>query len=243
MSFQVIPAIDLRGGRCVRLHQGDYDQETAYGDDPVAVAQRWESLGAPLLHVVDLDGAKVGRPQNDAIVRAICAAVRVPVEVSGGIRTMSAIEAALAGGAARVQLGSVAVREPELVREAARRFGNRLSVAIDGKTGEVRTDGWLRGSGISVLQLARGMVEAGVARLMVTDIGRDGAMAGPNVALYEELVRELPVPIVASGGVTALDHLRQLASAGCEGVVIGKALYEGVLDLGEALAVARMEAV
>jgi phosphoribosylformimino-5-aminoimidazole carboxamide ribotide isomerase len=231
----VIPAIDLRGGRCVRLLQGDYARETQYSGDPVAVARRWQELGAGLLHVVDLDGAREGKPANTAIMAAICAALTIPVEVSGGLRGIDHIRAAFAYGAVRVQLGSAAVRDPGLVREACHEFPGRIVVSIDARGGEVMTDGWLRNSGVRTLDLAREMVALGVPRLMVTDIERDGAMAGPNVETLAALAKALPVPVVASGGATTIEHLRALAEAGCEGVIVGKALYEGLIDLREAL--------
>ncbi|MBI5949310.1 MAG: 1-(5-phosphoribosyl)-5-[(5-phosphoribosylamino)methylideneamino]imidazole-4-carboxamide isomerase [Chloroflexi bacterium] len=236
MSFEVIPAIDLRGGRCVRLLHGDYAKETQYSDDPVAMARKWEALGAPRLHVVDLDGARGGAPVNDAIMARICAALAIPVEVSGGIRTLDAVDAAFAYGAARVQLGSAAVRDPELVRQAAARHPGAIVVSIDAKGGEVVTDGWLKGTGQGALELAKRMVELGVPRIMFTDIGRDGALTEPNFEALEAFVRELTVPVVASGGVAKVEHLVRLAEIGCEGAIVGKALYEGAVDLPEALA-------
>lgn len=235
----MIPAIDLRAGRCVRLFQGDYAQETQYSDDPVATALRWQSLGAPRLHVVDLDGARAGHPVNHETMAAICAALEIPVEVSGGIRDMDTIVAAFAYSAARVQLGSAAVRNPGLVRDAIARYPADIVVSIDGRDGEVRTDGWLQGSGITVQALAQQMVDLGVPRLMVTDIGRDSTLTEPNFELLAQLVTSLPVPIVASGGVGEVEHLRRLARIGCEGAIVGKALYEGTVDLAEALAAVR----
>ncbi|HMO96117.1 MAG TPA: 1-(5-phosphoribosyl)-5-[(5-phosphoribosylamino)methylideneamino]imidazole-4-carboxamide isomerase [Tepidiformaceae bacterium] len=238
MSFQVIPAIDLLGGRCVRLQQGDYARETAYSDDPVAMARQWVELGAPMLHVVDLDGARAGTPDevNRRAMAAICEAVSVPVEVSGGMRTLGAVVAALAYGASRIQLGSVAVKDPVLTREAIRRFGEAIVVSIDARDGEVRTDGWLEGSNVRALDLAREMADAGVARIMFTDIGRDGALTEPNFAAYEELVAAVPCPVVASGGVAKVEHLVRLAQIGCEGAIVGKSLYERAFTLPEALA-------
>ncbi|MCK9520977.1 MAG: 1-(5-phosphoribosyl)-5-[(5-phosphoribosylamino)methylideneamino]imidazole-4-carboxamide isomerase [Dehalococcoidia bacterium] len=235
MTFQVIPAIDLRDGRCVRLVQGDYSREMRYSDDPVSVARQWQELGAPLIHVVDLDGAKQGYPFNREVMAEICRAVTIPIEVSGGIRTLDAIEDALSYGAGRIQLGSAAVRDPGLVREACDRHPLAIVVSIDARNGEVMTDGWLRGSGVSALELARQMVDLGVRRLMYTDISRDGAMEGPNVNAMRQLAQAVPVPVVASGGVSDIEHLRQLAAAGCEGAIVGRALYEGALDLATAV--------
>ncbi len=236
MSFEVIPAIDVRGGRCVRLLQGDYAQETVYADDPAAVARAWEEQGAPRLHVVDLDGARAGRPVNGAALAAIVGAVAIPVEVSGGLRTLADVEAAAALGAARIQLGSAAVRDPAFAGECAARFPGMIVAAIDTRDGEARTDGWLEGAGADPLALARELAERGVPRVMVTDIARDGALAGPNVALAEAFAAALPVPVVASGGVAETAHLRALAGAGCEGAIVGKALYERRFTLAEALA-------
>jgi phosphoribosylformimino-5-aminoimidazole carboxamide ribotide isomerase len=236
MTFQVIPAIDLRGGRCVRLVQGDYSREMRYSDDPVSVARNWEELGAPLIHVVDLDGAKQGYPFNREVMADICKAVAIPIEVSGGIRTLDAIADALSYGASRVQLGSAAVRDPDLVRAACEQHPWRIVVSIDARDGEVMTDGWLRGSGVRALDLAHQMVELGVPRLMYTDISRDGALEGPNIPAMRELVQSVDVPVVASGGVSDMTHLRHLAEAGCEGAIVGRALYEGALDLAVAVA-------
>lgn len=235
VTFEIIPAIDIRGGRCVRLFQGDYAQETIYGD-PIEMARKWESLGAPRLHVVDLDGAKERRPVNHELVLKICRAVSIPVEVSGGVRSMETVQMWRDAGVERVQIGSAAIENPAFVRDAIASHGDHIVVSIDCRGGEVMTNGWLEGSGVQVLDLARVMVEAGVARVMVTDISQDGGMLGPNLALYEQLVAELSVPVVASGGVGAYGHLVALAGLGCEGVIVGKALYEGAIDLPAAIA-------
>lgn len=238
--FEVIPAIDLRGGKCVRLFQGDYARETVYSDDPVAVAQKWEQLGAPRLHTVDLDGAKLGHRVNHRVMAAICAGVTVPVEVSGGIRDIEGIQFALAYGAKHVQLGSIAAKMPSLVRDAVGRFGESVVVSIDALDGEVRTSGWLEGSGIRALDLARTMAEAGVKTIMFTDIGRDSTLTEPNFGALEEMVQAVPgCSVVASGGVARVDHLVRIAEAGCSGAIVGKALYEGTVDLVEALAAVR----
>lgn len=207
-----------------------------YGNDPVAVARRWAAEGAPRLHVVDLDGARCGHPVHLSLAARICAAVDVPVELSGGLRSLKDIEAAFAAGADRVQLGSAAVRSPAFAGEAAARWPGRVVVALDVRRARPAVDGWQAevGDG-ALLDLARRLVDVGVPRLMVTDIERDGALTGPNVALYQELVSQLSVPVVASGGVRSVDDLLSLARVGCEGAVVGKALYEGLLDLREAL--------
>ena len=236
LAFEVIPAIDLRGGRCVRLVQGDYARERRYADDPVVVARAWEDQGAARLHVVDLDGARQGVPVNSMVMAAICRAVSIPVEVSGGIRTLEAAQAAIGYGAGRVQLGSAAVRDPELVRAACAALPGAVVVSIDARDGEVMTDGWQRGSGRKVLEVAREMVSLGVPRLMFTDIGRDGVLGGPELERTRELVGAAGVPVVASGGVSRVEHLRQLAAIGCEGAIVDTALYEGAFTLAEALA-------
>jgi phosphoribosylformimino-5-aminoimidazole carboxamide ribotide isomerase len=222
----------------VRLLQGDYAKETRYSDDPVAVALRWQELGAPRLHVVDLDGARAGAPVNHEMMAAICTAAAFPVEVSGGIRAIATIEAAFEYGAARVQLGSAAVRDPGLVREAARRFPDDIVVSIDARDGEVRTDGWTEGSGVRATDLAQQMAELGVPRIMFTDIRRDGLLTEPNFEALVAMVDALPIPVVASGGVTTIGHIERLAEIGCEGAIVGKALYEGLIDLPAALAAA-----
>ena len=235
MTFEVIPAIDLRGGRCVRLLQGDYDKETAYSDDPVSVAKRWAELGAPRIHVVDLDGAKDGKPAQSPTMAAICAAVNVPVEVSGGMRTIEDVAKAISYGAGRVQLGSAAVKNPQLVKDAVLRFPGAIVVSIDAREGMVQTDGWLASSTVRGVDLAREMAVAGVPRIMFTDIGRDGMLTEPNYAAYEELLSAVSCPVVASGGVSKIEHLVRLAAIGCEGSIVGKALYESAFTLPEAL--------
>ena len=236
MTFEVIPAIDLRGGRCVRLLQGDYTRETAYSDDPLRVARGWAEQGAPRIHVVDLDGAKDGAPAQSAVMAQICKGAGVPVEVSGGMRRLEHIEAALGYGASRIQLGSAAVKNPALVREAVSRFPGVTIVSIDAREGIVQTDGWLEASAVRAVDLAREMEAAGAPRIMFTDIGRDGMLSEPNYAAYQELLATVTCPIVASGGVSKVEHLVKLANLGCEGSIVGKALYERAFTLADALA-------
>lgn len=237
--FEVIPAIDLRGGHCVRLLQGDYARETLYSDDPVSVALRWEDLGAPRLHVVDLDGARDGHPVNSAIMASICEMIEVPVEVSGGIRDLESLAAAFAYGAERVQLGSTAVSSPEFVAEAVGLYPDGIVVAIDARDGEVYTDGWRVATGRSVDDVAHEMIDIGVQRLMFTDIGRDGALTEPNFEALASLVAKVMIPVVASGGVSSIEHLVRLAAIGCEGAIVGKALYEGTIELPAAMEAVR----
>jgi phosphoribosylformimino-5-aminoimidazole carboxamide ribotide isomerase len=233
---EIIPAIDLRAGRCVRLVQGDYDRETVFSDDPAATAQRWVNEGAARLHVVDLDGAREGRPVNDDAVRAIIAAVPVPVQVAGGVRDLDAVERWLAAGAGRVVLGTAAVRDPTLAQEAARRHGERIVVSIDGRDGLFAAEGWLEQTGERVEDLLRRFFEVGVPRFIYTDIGVDGTLAAPNYSAVAALVQATPAKFIAAGGVAEVEHLIRLAELGVEGAIVGRALYEGRVRLPEALA-------
>ena len=236
--MEMIPAIDLRGGRCVRLVQGDYDRETVFSDDPAAVAQRWAEEGAPRLHVVDLDGAREGRPVNDEAVRRIIDAVAVPVQVGGGVRDLDAVERWLAAGADRVVLGTAAVRDPSFAAEACRRHGERIVVSVDGRDGFFAAEGWRETTDQRVEDLLRRFADLGVQRFVYTDIARDGTLTSPNFEAVEALVRTAPpgVSIIASGGVAEAAHLVRLAELGVEGAIVGRALYEGTLLLPEALA-------
>ena len=235
----IIPAIDLREGRCVRLVEGLLDQETIYSDDPVAMALSWQQQGAKHLHVVDLDGAFAGAPKNLDIIKQIIAAVNIPVQVGGGIRDLEAIEDLFASGAARVILGTVAIRNPELVRESCLKFGENIVVGIDGKNGKVAIQGW----GVTVekttLELALEMKELGVKRVLFTDIKRDGTLQGPNLEATGELARKSGLKVIASGGVSVLEdlsELKKLEADGVDSVIMGKALYAGTIKLKDALA-------
>jgi phosphoribosylformimino-5-aminoimidazole carboxamide ribotide isomerase len=230
----VIPAIDLRSGRTVRLLQGDFNRETVYSDDPVSVARRWISGGATLVHVVDLDGAQAGRPIQGETIRRIAAVA--PVQVGGGLRTLQDVEDTLRSGARRVVLGTAAL-DPSLVREVVARHGGSLVVALDTRSGTVAVQGWTEESGRALLDVARELVDLGVPRFLHTDVERDGALTSPNFASLESLVA-LGVPVIASGGVASLDHIRRLRDLGAEAVIVGRALYEGTIDLKEAMAVA-----
>lgn len=236
----VYPAIDLRGGRCVRLTQGDFARETVYGDDPVTVARRWEALGARWLHVVDLDGARAGQSLQASLVAAICAAVRIPVQVGGGLRTAAAVERVLEAGASRAVVGTVAVRDPALCAALCRAFPGRVAVGIDARDGLVRVAGWLEGEAVEAPTLARAAAARGAACLIYTDIGRDGTQDGPDLAGTRAVARAAGIPVIASGGVGALEHLRAVAALepdGVSGVIVGRALYSGAVALGDALAV------
>lgn len=230
----VLPALDLRGGKCVRLHQGDYAEETVYFDDPVKMAKLWRVQNARVLHVVDLDAARGGAEQganNRTAVQAICQALDVPVQLGGGIRSLEAVEAALAMGVYRVVIGTAAVRNPALISEIIARFGcRRVVVGIDAKDGEARVEGWTEGGGIDAVELALDMERRGVRRFVYTDISRDGTMQGPNIKAYRALGRRLSeAKITASGGVGGYDDLlriQELAPYRVDSVIVGRALYE-----------------
>lgn len=235
----IFPAIDIRGGKCVRLLKGDFDKETVFSDKPEEIAKKWEAQGATFLHLVDLDGARAGHPVNLLTVKAIIAAANIPVELGGGIRTLADVKSVLDLGVRRVILGSVAVRDPELVREACRLYGDRVVVGIDARDGMVAVDGWEASGNIGAVDLAKKMGEAGVKTIIYTDISRDGTLAGVNVESTAQLARESGVRVVASGGVKSIDDIRALLpyeSDGIEGVIVGKSIYMGTLDLPAALA-------
>lgn len=237
----IFPAIDLRGGKCVRLFKGDFDQETVFSDQPAEVAQQWQAQGAQFLHLVDLDGARAGHSENLATVREILAAVTIPVELGGGIRTLENIDEVLALGVRRVILGSVAVRDPELVAAACAKYGDRIVVGIDAKDGIVAVDGWGVSGDVDVITLAKRMKKAGVRTIIYTDISRDGTLAGVNVEATAKLARESGVHVVASGGVRDvrdIEALKPYEKDGIEGVIVGKSIYTGSLSLPEALAIA-----
>ena len=237
--MQLIPAIDLRDGRCVRLVQGDFDQTTVYGDDPVATAQRWEAAGATRIHVVDLDGAKAGRPTQTATVAAIVRAVAVPVQLGGGLRDADTVAAALDLGVSDVILGTAAVRDPELLALLVARYGAAITVGIDARNGVVATEGWLASSRRRATELADQVAQLGVSRIIYTDISRDGTLTEPNYAQTAALVRPDGPAIIASGGVARIEHLQKLAGYGIAGAIIGTALYTGHLDLAAALVALR----
>ncbi|MCU9847585.1 1-(5-phosphoribosyl)-5-[(5-phosphoribosylamino)methylideneamino]imidazole-4-carboxamide isomerase [Defluviimonas sp. WL0024] len=234
------PAIDLKDGQCVRLLHGEMDKATVFGDDPAAQAAKFEAAGCEWLHLVDLNGAFVGQPVNAAAVEAILARVKVPAQLGGGIRDMRTIETWLDKGLARVILGTVAVENPDLVREAARAFPGKVAVGIDARNGRVATKGWAEETDVMVTDLARSFEDAGVAAIIYTDILRDGAMKGPNIAATEALARAVSIPVIASGGVSTLADLITLRDTGSiAGAISGRALYDGAIDLAEALAALR----
>lgn len=237
----IFPAIDMRGGKCVRLVKGDFSRETVFSDRPAEMALKWAGMGAKFLHLVDLDGALQGKSVNLAAIKEIIAAVDIPVELGGGIRTMENIEMLLGLGVRRVILGSVAVRKPELVREACAKYGDRIVVGIDAKDGIVAVEGWGVSGDMSAAELAARMGEAGVKTIIYTDISRDGMLSGVNVEATVALARKSGVKVVASGGVASLEDIRAIKAHekdGIEGVITGKAIYTGQLDLRAALAIA-----
>lgn len=231
--MKVIPAIDLRGGKCVRLLRGDFAAETVYGDDPVAMARHWQECGAAMLHVVDLDGAAAGAPRQTAIIAAICAALTIPVELGGGLRTAAHIAAALDAGVARVVLGTVAVDDPGIVHAALAAHGpERVVLGLDARDGYVATGGWLDTSRVRAVDLAAAMAAAGVRRVVATDISRDGTRTGPNLDFLRDVATS-GLAVIASGGVKDRVHLESLATVpGVEAVIVGTALYTGDLALG-----------
>lgn len=240
--MQIWPAIDLRGGNCVRLQQGDYHRETVFSDDPAAMARRWVDLGARCLHLVDLDGARDGRPANLDSIRAIVAAVDVPCELGGGVRSEENIAQLLDLGLARLVVGTRALREPEWFCRMCRQFPGRLVLGIDARGGRVATDGWLTTSDVPATELARRYAREPLAALIYTDIATDGMLAGPNLAAMAEMCRAVDTPVIASGGIGRAADVAALAALPLAGCIIGRALYEGVLTLPDALAAAERSA-
>lgn len=235
----IYPAIDLRGGQCVRLRQGDYAQETVFGADPAAMARRWVDDGAEFLHLVDLDGARDGRPVNGASVQAIVQAAGVPCQLGGGLRSEENIAEALGWGVDRVILGTRALRDPVWFEGVCRRFPGKVVAGIDAKEGKVATDGWLQVGERTALDLARQVAAWPIAAIVYTDISKDGMLEGPNVAALAEMATAVAVPVIASGGVTTPDDIRRLARRNLAGAIVGRALYEGVMRLPEAIAAAK----
>ncbi len=235
----LFPAIDLKDGHCVRLKLGDMAQATVFNDDPADQARRFAAQGFSYLHIVDLNGAFAGKPVNGAAVEAILAAIDMPVQLGGGIRDLATIEDWLAKGVRRVILGTVAVHDPDLVREACKKFPGRVAVGIDARDGKVAVEGWAEASELTAIDLARQFEDAGVATIIFTDIGRDGVLKGLNLAATAELARAVSIPVIASGGLASIDDVTALLKpehAMLEGAITGRALYDGRLDAAEALA-------
>ena len=237
----ILPAIDIKGGKCVRLYQGDFNQQTVFSDYPEEMAVKWQQLGAKHLHIVDLDGAKKGAPFNVFSIKKILQAIDIPIEVGGGIRTLENIEDLLEMGVERVVLGSTAVENPHLIQEAAREFGEKVVVGIDAKRGKVAVHGWLNVSNMTALDLAIQVGNMGISTIIYTDIARDGTLAGHNAKQTAEFAMKSGMSVIASGGVASLDDIRALKAHeadGICGVVIGKALYTGAFALADAIKIA-----
>ncbi len=238
----VIPAIDLKEGKCVRLEQGLMEKDTVFNDDPGAKARAWQDQGAELLHIVDLDGAFAGQPKNRTAIEAIIKAITIPAQLGGGIRDIAAIEAYLSLGLERVIIGTAAQRNPELVRQACAKFPGRIVVGIDAKNGMVAVQGWAEVTDITAVELARKFEDSGVAAIIYTDISRDGMLQGPNLEATRALAEAVSIPIIASGGVSSLkdiQNLMDIESSGISGVITGKAVYTGAIKLAEAIALTK----
>jgi len=233
--MEIIPAIDIRGGKCVRLYQGDFNQETVFDEDPVTAALTWYSRGARWLHIVDLDGAAIGEPQNMEVVDEITKESGLLIELGGGIRQKEVAEKLLHQGVSRIILGTAAIENRALVKGLCQQFGEAIAVSLDARDGKIVINGWRKNTVFEVLQLSQDMVDAGVRRLIYTDIKRDGTLTEPNFDMINRLLVETTVPIIVAGGVCRLEHLQRLKELGVEGAIIGKALYAGDIDLGEAI--------
>lgn len=234
----IIPAIDIRNGKCVRLQQGDYNQEKVYADNPVEMAKHWEQLGAQFLHIVDLDGAKEGQPTNFALIKNIVEAVSIPIEVGGGIRNQETIERYLESGVNRLIIGTLALRERMWFRAMSGHFPQRLVLGIDGRNGLVAAEGWLETSQVKATDLAKKYTDLPLAALVYTDIAKDGMLDGPNISEMETMRQVVPFPLVVSGGIASLDDIRRLSQDGYDACIIGKALYENKFSLPDALTAA-----
>lgn len=235
----IYPAIDIRGGKCVRLIEGDFERETVFDDDPVSAARRWTEQGAEWLHLVDLDGARGGQPINTETIERIRRAVNVPIQVGGGMRTSQHVDAALAIGVDRVILGTAALEDPELVEAVASRHPGRIAVGLDARSGRLATAGWLELSDASPEETAKLLRARGIDTFIFTDIGRDGTLAGPNLDALRSMAQVVGNGLIASGGIGALDHVTQVAETGAAGIIIGRALYDGRVHLSDAIAATR----
>lgn len=237
--MRIYPAIDLYGGKVVRLHRGERERATVYGDDPAAVVRAFAEAGAERVHVVDLDGAFSGRRAHGDVVARMVAASSVPLQVGGGIRDRAALDAVFAAGAGLAVLGTAAVKDPEFAAAACAAYPGRIVIAVDARDGVVAVEGWVESAGVPALELGQRAAGWGAAGLLYTDVARDGTQSGPDVERTAALARAVGIPVIASGGVSSLDDLRALAAAGVPAVVVGRALYEGSFTLAEALAAAR----
>lgn len=235
MGFEIIPAIDLRGGRCVRLMQGDFTRETVWSDQPSEVAKRWSAAGATIIHVVDLDGAVTGELQNLGALGEIRAATSAQIQYGGGLRSDAAIEAAFDAGADRVVVGTALIARTEWVEELVQRYGSKVMASIDARGGKVATQGWLAGSGLAVAEIVERANRLGIGRALITDIDTDGMLTGPNLSALREVVARARFAVIASGGIARLEDLDAVKAAGAAGAIIGQALYTGRVDLSAAI--------
>tara|TARA_Y100001934_G_scaffold129113_1_gene156741 strand:+ start:10658 stop:11374 length:717 start_codon:yes stop_codon:yes gene_type:complete len=232
--MEVIPAIDILDGKCVRLFQGDYDKETVFSDYPIDIAKRWESYGAQRLHLIDLDGAKNGKPMNQSTIVEISQSVDIPIQVGGGIRDFRTVEKYIQDGIDRVIVGTAAVRDPDLISKTIEIFGEEsVMVSIDAKDGVVAVDGWIKSSKISVFDLMDDIVDTGLKRFMYTDISRDGTLSEPNYGSIEDILEYSPMKMLAAGGISSIDDLNKLKIIGVEGAIVGRAIYTGDIVLSE----------
>lgn len=231
----ILPAIDIKGGQCVRLYQGDYAQVTTYDAEPVQVAQRWQSAGASWLHVVDLDGAAAGQPVNVEVIRRMRASTSLRIELGGGMRSLAHMQQMFDLGIDRAILGTVALTDRALLEETLARWGGRIAVGLDARNGQVAIAGWRETSQVQAASLAVELSASGVQRFIYTDIARDGALKGPNLEALRQIQQVITCPLIASGGVASIDDLRHLAALGIEGTIVGKALYTGDVDLAKAI--------
>jgi len=235
---QIIPAIDLKGGRCVRLEQGEMSRETPFSTQPAEIARHWESLGSTMLHIVDLEGAVAGKPQNQDAIYQILKAVDIPLQLGGGIRDLQTVEHYLSSGVKRVILGTIAYRRSSLLENACKRFPHQIVVSIDARDGKVAIEGWKETTAYRVADLVKRIEDKGVEAVIFTDIKRDGMMSGPNIRSIKEMADTTQIPLIASGGVATLNQIKELMELedrGVEGVIIGRALYEESIDLREAI--------
>ncbi len=233
--MEIIPAVDIRGGKCVRLYQGDYNQVTVFDEDPVTAALTWYSHGARWLHIIDLDGAVAGEPKNMEVVEEIIKESGLLIELGGGIRQEEVAEKLLRQGVRRIILGTAAIENRKLIKKLCQQFGEAIAVSLDARDGKIAIHGWQKDTVVEVLQLSREMVDAGVTRFIYTDIIRDGTLTEPNFDMINRLLTKVNVPVIVAGGVSKLEHLRRLKELGVEGAIIGKALYTGDIDLGESI--------
>lgn len=231
----IYPAIDIKDQSCVRLEQGSYEKMTIYEKDPVKVAKRWQSMGAKAIHLVDLDGARKGKRINEPVVKDILKNINIPVQLGGGIRDIEGLEKILNIGVSQAIIGTVAIKEPDWTKEIIKKYGSRIIVSIDAIKGYIATEGWESISNIKAIDYIQELKSYGLRRIVYTDIEKDGMLMGPNFKMYEDIVKKVSIEVIASGGVTTLNDIRKLKSIGLYGAIIGKALYDGKLDLKEVL--------